>query len=58
LAAMCMFYFEDQCHGLWLIKTCKTCGRPWSRKLFPGIKHAWSGPFLGTDQTKFIPDTK
>jgi hypothetical protein len=28
LAAMCMFYFEDQCHGLWLIKTCKTCGRP------------------------------
>jgi hypothetical protein len=28
LAAICMFYFEDQCHGLWLIKTCKTYGRP------------------------------
>jgi hypothetical protein len=26
--------------------------------LFPGIKQAWSGPFLGTDQTEFIPDTK
>jgi hypothetical protein len=55
---MCMFYFEDQCQVLWLLKTCKTCGRPLFVKLFLWIKHAWSGPFLGTDQTKFIPGTK
>jgi hypothetical protein len=33
-AEMCMFYFEDQCQVLWLLKACKKCGRPLFLKLF------------------------
>jgi hypothetical protein len=40
LAAMGMFYFVDQCHVLWLLKTCKTCGRPLFVKLFLQLKQA------------------
>jgi hypothetical protein len=36
----CMFYFEDQCHGWWLVKAWKMCGRPWSMNLVLGTKHA------------------
>jgi hypothetical protein len=35
-----LFYFEDQCHVLWLLKTCKTCGRPLFVKLFLQLKQA------------------
>jgi hypothetical protein len=35
---MGMFYFEDQCHVLWLLKTCKTCGWPLFLKLFLQLK--------------------
>jgi hypothetical protein len=32
--------FQDQCHVLWLLKTCKTCGRALFVKLFLRLKHA------------------
>jgi hypothetical protein len=35
-----LFYFKDQCHVLWLLKTCKTCGRPLFVKLFLRLKQA------------------
>jgi hypothetical protein len=39
-AAMGMFCFKDQCHVLWLLKTCKTCGWPLFMKLFLRLKQA------------------
>jgi hypothetical protein len=41
--------FQDQCHVLWLLKTCKTCGRPLFVKLFLRLKQA---PF----DLKFLSD--